>query len=549
MRLFGRASARRVDGNRVEAGISRRMVLTGIGGAALAIPLLPSLLEKPAAAGSPITRPRFMWFGTDHGGCWDQNFFPTSVLTQTATAAPGHTVNAGALAPTTASGRTTLSAVLNASSTTLTPTLTRKLNVLRGLDVPFYLAHNTGLHLGNYARNDGNGSCGTDVTNLGMRPTIDQIMATSSSFYNATDLAGTTLKSMVINPGRQLSWAFSNPAQGTASAVQYVQGLSSSLQLFNAVFGSAPKADAGAPRPPVVDKVLASYNSLRQSNTRMSAADLARLDTHIAMIDQLQSSLNAQLQCTRPSTPTDDADNHQQQTTADATTAGQLWCDIVAAAFACDASRIGVFGWGDTAAFSSYTGNDWHHDVAHEWDQDTQQALLVQSYQNFFERVFVYLAAKLDSIEDASGGSVLDNTLMGWSQECCMATHQQFGVPVVTAGGAGGYLNTGLYCDYRQMNEPGGAIVPSGAASSKAITSYTTYPGLLYAQWLGTALQSMGITPATYELWKDGTGASEHGYGTPYIGTDENAWKAHYATTASSYFAGASDPLPFLKAG
>ena len=187
----------------------------------------------------------------------------------------------------------------------------------------------------------------------------------------------------------------------------------------------------------------------------MSAADRARLDTHIAMIDQLQSSLNAQLQCTRPSTPTDDADNHPQQTTADATTAGQLWCDIVAAAFACDASRIGVFGWGDTAAFSSYTGNDWHHDVAHEWDQDAQQGLLVQSYQNFFERVFVYLAAKLDSIEDASGGSVLDNTLMGWSQECCMATHQQFGVPVVTAGGAGGYLNTGLYCDYRQMNDGG----------------------------------------------------------------------------------------------
>ena len=223
-RLFGRAPARRVNGGGVEAGISRRMVLSGLGGAALAIPFLPSLLEKPAAAGLPITRPRFMWFGTDHGGCWDQNFFPTSVLTQTATAAPGHTVNAGALAPTTAGGRTTMSAVLSASSTTLTPTLTKKLNVLRGLDVPFYLAHNTGLHLGNYARNDGNGSCGTDVTNLGMRPTIDQVMASSGSFYDATDLTGTTLKSMVINPGRQLSWAFSNPAQGTASGVQYVQG-------------------------------------------------------------------------------------------------------------------------------------------------------------------------------------------------------------------------------------------------------------------------------------------------------------------------------------
>ncbi len=209
--------ARRVNGSGVERGMSRRMVLSGIGGAALAIPFLPSLLEKPARAGNPLSRPRFMWFGTDHGGCWDQNFFPTRALTPTASAAPGHTVNAGALAPSTAGGKTSLSAVLSASSSTLTAALTKKMNVLRGLDVPFYLAHNTGLHLGNYARNDNNGADGAAVTNLGMRPTIDQIMVNSSSFYNTTDLGGTTLKSMIINPGRQLSWGFANPSQGAAS--------------------------------------------------------------------------------------------------------------------------------------------------------------------------------------------------------------------------------------------------------------------------------------------------------------------------------------------
>ncbi len=35
------------------------------------------------------------------------------------------------------------------------------MNVLWGLDVPFYIAHSTGLHLGNYARNDGNGDDGS----------------------------------------------------------------------------------------------------------------------------------------------------------------------------------------------------------------------------------------------------------------------------------------------------------------------------------------------------------------------------------------------------
>ena len=56
------------------------------------------------------------------------------------------------------------------------------MNVLCGLDVPFYIAHNTGLHLGNYARNDGNGGDGKAVQAF-PRPTIDQIMAWSPSFY------------------------------------------------------------------------------------------------------------------------------------------------------------------------------------------------------------------------------------------------------------------------------------------------------------------------------------------------------------------------------
>ena len=72
--------------------------------------------------------------------------------------------------------------MLRAPSSALTAALVAKMNVLCGLDVPFYIAHNTGLHLGNYARNDGNGGDGKAVQAF-PRPTIDQIMAWSPSFY------------------------------------------------------------------------------------------------------------------------------------------------------------------------------------------------------------------------------------------------------------------------------------------------------------------------------------------------------------------------------
>ena len=110
--------------------------------------------------------------------------FPSaSLLTASQALYSDHTVRSGALVPTTSGSDTVVSPVLRAPSSSLSAALVKKMNVLWGLDVPFYIAHNTGLHLGNYARNDGNGSDGKAVQAF-PRPTIDQIMAWSPSFYS-----------------------------------------------------------------------------------------------------------------------------------------------------------------------------------------------------------------------------------------------------------------------------------------------------------------------------------------------------------------------------
>lgn len=511
--------------------VGRRHFLLGAGGVALSIPFLTSM-ERPARAGDPARKPRYFYLGTDHGGCYDASFFPSSATSMTATAVAGHTVSSGAL-KTSGSGGQTLSKVLSAAA--LSPALVQKMNVLRGLDVPCYIGHSTGQHLGNFARNDNNGDDGVALTAAGNRPTIDQIMAGSPGFYSAADGATTTQRSMVINSGRQLSWAFSNPAQGVASPVQNVQGLDSSLQLFNAVFGGAVNQPSS--RPPVVDKVLASYKSLREGDARLSAADKVRLDTHMAMLSDLEKTLKAQVACTVPPTPGDDAVNYPN----DPVTRGQLFADVIAAAFACGASRIGVYGFGDAAGFSEYMGSDWHKDVAHLWTSPDPQKWLTQAYQGVFENILVYLAAKLDQLDDGGGHTVLDNSLLVWSQESGMETHASYGVPVVTFGSGAGYFNTGLYCDYRKMDS---------AAVIAPIDGYNTYPGLLYQQWLATQLIAMGVTPAEFELWSDAQGKAEHGYGTPYLATE--SWydwpNKHYKSLDSAYFQMASTPLPFLKA-
>ncbi len=518
--------------------IGRRHFLAGAGGFTLAIPFLSSL-EGSARAADPIAKSRYFYLGTDHGGTFDANFFPNGAPAATGSFTAGHAIGSAPLAAAATDGRTTLSSVLSARSDTLTPQLLTKMNVLRGLDVPWYIAHNTGQHLGNFARNDNNGEDGAAVSALGNRPTIDQIMANSPSFYPSADLEFTKQRAMIMNSSRALSWGFSDPAKGVASPVQNIQGENSSLQMFNNIFGGGvivPKV-----RPPVVDKILASYNSLRQGNSRLSAADKLRLDAHISALAEVQASLTARVACSKPADPTDDTQNHGRDDAADSAVWGQLYLDVVAAAFACNASRIGVLGWGETLGFSSYNGNDWHNDVAHNWFQDQAQGYLVESYQGVFEQAFVYLAAKLDALDDGNGKTVLDNTLLVWSQESGMETHASFSVPVVTFGSAGGYFSTGLYCDYRRTTS--NTIKPgAGAGASAALDGYVTYPGVLYEQWLATQLLAFGIAPAEFELWKDSDGNVEHGYGTPYL----SDYVDHYQSTSSVYFQNASQPLPLI---
>jgi hypothetical protein len=182
--------------------------------------------------------------------------------------------------------------------------------------------------------------------------------------------------------------------------------------------------------------------------------------------------------------------------------------------------------------FSNYAG-DWHQDIAHKADlatPGTAQTTIAAAHQRFFQNVFLDLARKLEAVSDGAGGTLLDHTLLVWSQESGNITHNNFSMPVITFGGAGGYFNTGLHVDYRNT----AAALAAGAAEKE-------YPGLFYQQWLGMNLRAFGI-PQTE--WAE---PDHGGYGHRYA-------KVNWAslTTEQAYpdsmWALNGDALPFLKA-
>jgi hypothetical protein len=510
--------------------ITRRQMLVGAGGVMLALPILPSLLEKTAYGQDPTytRKPRLYWLCSDHGAAFETNMFPApSLASNRQKLFADHEIGSGALTSRVDGDARAVSPILSGSASTFTEALVGKMNVLYGLDVPFYIAHNTGLHLGNYARNDGNGGDGQAVQAF-PRPTIDQIMAWSPSFY--ADLTSIRERSMIMS-SRPVSWNYSDP-EGRSGTIDNVRGYDSSRALFDKIF-VAP--DTGPkPRPPIVDAVLESYKRLRNGNRRLSSGDKQRLDDHMARIAELQRKLSAGASCGDVAKPTDDVQKHYDNNEADAKAYGQLWNDVVAAAFVCGTSRIGVLGYGSSERFMAY-GGDWHQEVAHQWQLDDRQELLKQSYQKFFEGVFLDLAAKLD-IEEAPGMTYLDNSLLVWSQESGMSTHDSVTIPVVTFGSAAGFFKTGQLLDYRRIGNPDSMFDPMAGGKQ--------YLGLLYNQWLATVLQAMGVPPSEFERW------DHKGYGVPYISAESwtPPYKKHYQDTSSRYFQMASDILPFLKA-
>lgn len=496
--------------------LSRRQVLLGAGGFGLAIPFLRSVLPRQVHAQVPGPERRFVAFATDHGAIAEDAMFPDELLLdESMQLYTGHTVRHGTLVRTESDGRASVSTILSGSAERLTPDIVARMNVLRGLDIPFYIAHHTGGHLGNFSRNDGNGSEGQAVQGDPM-PTIDQIMAWSPRFY--ADTSSIVERVMVLGYGSRLSWNWSNPSNRSGE-IEEIGSEGDPVSMFRRVFVPDEEDIGETPRAPIVDRVHESYRSLRQSNLRLSADDRRRLDDHMDRLSELERRLSAsavrRASCdglTEPSRNTDDPTAYYAALN-----------DVVVAAFLCGTSRLAVIKVNE-AEFVPYDG-DWHQEVAHEYGSAEPQRLLQEANQKAFEFAMLDLAHKLN-VEEADGQTVLDSTLIQWSQESGDKTHNARSIPVVTIGGAGGNLKTGNYCDYRRKEDAG--LIENG---------YGGYSGLLYAQWLSMAMQVMGVGTNEFQ---DIEHNAEQGYGHPYIAEDYE--RAEVDEVAEK----ASDPLPFI---
>ena len=273
----------------------------------------------------------------------------------------------------------------------------------------------------------------------------------------------------------------------------------SPVALYTRIFGPDfrdPNAAEFVPDPAVMLRqsvVSAVQEDRSRLERQLGAADRQRLDEYLTSVRQLERQLEVQLSeppplaaCQVPEAP------QEMEVGAEigsATRNHELMTEVLALALACDQTRVFnmVFSYG-ASNLHKEGNNTGHHQLTHEEPVDAE--LGYQPRATFFVdrsmEAWAMFVRKLASIREGDG-TLLDNTLVLAHSETSFAkVHDVLGLPIMTAGRAGGRVRTGLHIE--------------GAADPVTRVGLTVQQimGLRQERW-GT--QSMETTRAVGELF------------------------------------------------
>ena len=212
-------------------------------------------------------------------------------------------------------------------------------------------------------------------------------------------------------------------------------------KLFGLVNGGGMATGAAAGQSSVLDRVGKRYEAF---SGRLSGADRQKIEQHRSMVRELETRVAGLINAT--CTPTGRPSGNVEELTF--TQQHDYLRDMVAAAFACDLTRVAGINLGDIPAEElGYPGVAVHDEYAHNVhaSQVAQQAMT--EWSNFHAQQFASMLAALDAIPEGNG-TMLDNTVCLWINEIGDGAHGFERWPCVVAGGSNLGMRLGQYLYY-----------------------------------------------------------------------------------------------------
>lgn len=322
------------------------------------------------------------------------------------------------------------------------------------------------------------GSKITRATNfLSSGPSIDRVVA--NALYAANPTKYRTLDLGVFagsGSGGHDCCFFSAPgtpviAQNSPQAA--FNTLFKDFQVSSPAFDEAAATRSRKRKQSVIDAVRGDLNQLC---TRIGKAEKQKCDAHLSALRDLEfglqsASMNHAPACVKPAAPPVD-DGSDKAALANIHT--QM--DIIASAFTCDLTRVATLqiGHGD-GGFDEIAGIG-HHETTHAVGDKRGEQKFIDDHKKidrYYADRFAYLLQKLDSIKEADGTSVLENTLILSGHDTTTRSmpgkegpHTGERSPLFLAGGRNFAFKTGRYLQLAKpnavasFNPRAGAFVP-----------------------------------------------------------------------------------------
>jgi hypothetical protein len=235
----------------------------------------------------------------------------------------------------------------------------------------------------------------------------------------------------------------------------------SPIEFYQKVFGAEfqnPNSPNFTPNPNIIVRKSVLSGVLEQSaalQKQLGAADRARLDQYFTSVRQLEDRLALQMQKPPPA-PSCEVPHEVTAKVplgVDVEVVAErhkLMTDLMTMAVACNQTRVFNMVYSNSGSNHVKKGLDkTHHTITHEEYFDEKLGYQPTSYWFLLRAMesFTYFIKSLASVPEGDG-TLLDNCLIyAHSDQEFAKIHSIEGIPMMTAGKAGGRMKTGIHVD------------------------------------------------------------------------------------------------------
>ena len=459
--------------------LKRRAFLRGVAGVSVGLPLLESIGAGPLQAQEAQPQKRFLSFHSSSGVDTDR-FWP----------------QIGALSAASFAGRGT-EALASYADRLLVP------RGVHGYPVGTWTGHSEGTCQALTA------AVHTDTVAQGV--SIDQVIAKA---FNPNGR-----EALVVRPGGRDGGVAGFNSISYRAAGQRAEAESNPYRTYRALMGMAPATTPNPSQPTdeaaqrlltkrqsVIDLVRAEFEELGRID--LSQSDKEKLQMHFQLIRDVEVGMtqNPAVSCAFDAATVgqlEALDANTVEANANFPTVARLFVKLLGLALACGYTRSAVLQWGAAVAGSptyKWDGMDHtfrHHPLSHGTTEDFNETK-VDGYKDMLFAIdrwnigeFVKLLDLLDSYAEGGGRSLLDNTLVLYTNEFSHGEgHTTGDLPVVIVGAKGSF-------------QAGKSLLLTGSRADIAgVTGTNGYSHRL----LCTVLNAVGVPT---EQWNGGTELTE----------------------------------------